>query len=174
MLNRLLQGLAILALLVVMSWCVSGCGLNLDISSDLKVYNTSGWPTELALDVVDAVRQAAAGLPDLDGYSIYLHGTLAESRAACAGSDGCSATTAHYIHVPFIDPASEMLTPERATGLVARLLAHELGHVYYFEHDGDADGTHTHTEWFDYHNQLSMGGAIENMFEARHYEFNPP
>lgn len=50
-------------------------------------------------------------------------------------------------------------------GSSAADLAHELGHVYYYQTTGDSDHNHTHQEWFDDYTI----GSITNQVYGHYY-----
>lgn len=162
------RAIAKLALAIALG--LSGaCGVMPSSNGALDIRNGS---PAVSIDTIDAViaytdTLTPDGSPiDLHGYTLTVWDTVADAQRACIAVDGVACTVigdSHTIDTPW---PSEYGSYDTATldAISAAALAHELGHVYYFETTGDSDAAHTHTEWFDVNDPSTVCGRVYDAF----------
>lgn len=112
---------------------------------------------EGAIDLTQSLAPRAIGL---NGWVLTVFDTQTELENYCDPEAlGCMNPGSHLIGTswpddPKFNPAS------------AAVIAHELGHVYYYNTTGDLDYAHEHSEWFD----LAVPSSIcSRVFDANRY-----
>lgn len=146
---------------LVLALMASACGAS--GQNDLSIVNDSMWSETLALDVIATTEAIAGDGLNLSNYTLHMRAHLGDG---CVNDDaGCSNVGARVINVPFPDPVELGWTQDVTRATIAGVLCHELGHVWYFEREGDSDHNHVHAaEWFDYNAAGSVCYRVANEF----------
>lgn len=131
----LLPYAAAIALLVMLF----GCGeapAPLEVRSDVSEYDLA-WTQQVIADV--EVLSGAV----IDTEGMVVHYVAERNPADCVRASpialGCTTVEDATIHVGAVD----------GQAFTAFILAHELGHNWYYQSEGYSDTHHEHTEWFD-------------------------
>lgn len=141
-----------------------GCGGAAEAPHAVDVLDGSPVVTDAQLAAVISLTNTLAPSPvDLTNYTVTVHDSVESSQAACTGDAGCTVIVAKTINVPW---PVEYNGLDRATlnAISAAALAHEMGHVFYFEMTGDPDHNHHHAEWFDLNRIDSVCGRVYDAF----------
>lgn len=154
-------------LLLALCAC-AGAPSTFDPNAPVDVLNGSPDVTNETLQkVMDLTNQLAPKAVNLNGWSIIVYSTVEESHSHCTSTtgegDGCVDPLIHTIHVPW---PSEYNGYDAATlrAESAEVLAHEMGHVFYFQTTKDFDHNHTHKEWFNQDDATSLCGRVYDAF----------
>lgn len=138
-------------------------------TSPVDILNGSPVVADETIQAVIAATQAIAQSEiDLDGYTLTVFDSVEGSHEACSKFSGESAVGCTVISTKEIDTPwpVEFSGYDRATlnAISAAVIAHELGHVYYFQTTGDPDATHSHDEWFNKDDATSVAGRVYDQF----------
>jgi hypothetical protein len=113
---------------------------------------------------VEFTKLIAPGSLDTNGYLIQVFYTIEDVTENCEYDTkthtllGCAVPVYRLINVEWAD---------NYPSLNATVLAHELGHAYYYERgEGDGDFHHKHTEWFNINEQDSICNQVFLNFDA--------
>lgn len=132
----------------------AACGTDTHIIQPLDIYNdTTVVSTDTLHEVIAFVNTITPDGSEIDlgDYWMGVWGTQEAVVKECNNNSeawGCTSIENKTIDFVWISYDPHHPTDEEMNGASAGILAHELGHVYYYETTGDADPNHKHTEWF--------------------------
>jgi hypothetical protein len=122
-------------LLIMLSGCV------LVDPPKFKFENESDLPDNFPYEWAGAVEMVSGVHVDMSDMHIHIYGDKAKFDEVCVDAKGQGCTDGYtYVNI--------LGTFDHSVSEVAAECAHQLGHIYFYQKNGDIDGAHTHGEWF--------------------------
>lgn len=131
----------------------SACGTDTHVIQPLDIYNdTTVVSDKYIQEVISFVNTITPNGETINLGDYWLgvwatKDTLVKNCADNSEAWGCISLENKTIDIVWISNDSAA-TDEEMNGASAGILAHELGHLYYWQTERDADPNHKHTEWF--------------------------
>jgi hypothetical protein len=142
---------------VGISFLLWGCGeppdtAPLEVYSDVPGYDLA-WTQQVIADV-----EALSGA-DIDTSGMVVYYAAERNPESCVRASpialGCTTAEDGTIHVGAVD----------GQAFSAFILAHELGHNWYYQSEGYSDTHHEHLEWFNDSDQASVVYQIFRLYQ---------
>lgn len=156
------------SLLVISFLLLVGCG---NETREYSIWDcNSNSRSILVQQVIDRVNSLVPQSVDPSDYSISLLPYQSDVAEACPRSN--PQTVLGCTHIYYKDMYSMWAMEHRdydnakLNGLGAQILAHELGHLYFFQTEGNSDNNHSHSWWFDHNNPSSITGTIQDIYST--------
>lgn len=143
-----------LAFITAPLWLLLGCGT---AEQELIIDDRAGVDETMIHDIIGRVNALAPEVVDLDGFTLVILPAFEDIEAFCGPY---AVACMHDMRIVISWPQTrDGWTSKQLRASAAYCLAHELGHVYYRQTEGDPDSEHLHA-WFRQDLKNSIAGQV--------------